>query len=190
MNRNYLWTGIVLVLTTAGLCLAPSTADAQRRYQGNRGDRIETRAYPYWGGYGYNRGYYNPRYYTYGYPWYYYYGPTYVPRYTYVPPATGYDSEVTTSVPIATTPVQAVTTAHFIVHVPASDAQVWIDGRLTTQTGTERHFQTPPLDLGATFSYVVRAQWLTDGVPHEQTRMVSFQAGDTTTVDFTGAAAE
>ena len=37
------------------------------------------------------------------------------------------------------------------------DAELWFDGNKTQQTGATRNFQSPPLDGGKTYHYVVRA---------------------------------
>jgi uncharacterized protein (TIGR03000 family) len=68
--------------------------------------------------------------------------------------------------------------------VPA-DAQVFFDGHLTTQTGTERVYVTPPLERGSTFNYSIRARWTENGRPVEQTRRVPITAGARVRVDFT-----
>jgi uncharacterized protein (TIGR03000 family) len=198
MNKNWLWTSVVLVLASAGFWLTPSTAHAQRW----RGDGWGWRGsgYPYYGGYGYRYGYYPgysyyPRYSSgFYYPSYSYsyYSPTYTyPSYyydaspTYVPPApstTVYQSPLPAP--------QEGTTAQIAVHVPAPDAIVWIAGKRMTQSGTDRTFATPTLTAGRTYSYEIRAQWTTaSGQLANQTRTVSFQPGQTVTVDFTTAAA-
>jgi uncharacterized protein (TIGR03000 family) len=66
--------------------------------------------------------------------------------------------------------------AHLNVQVPAN-AQVWIEGVKTTQTGTSRQFQSPPLTPGTNYSYEVRAHWMANGQPVDRTRNVSVHAG-------------
>ena len=70
------------------------------------------------------------------------------------------------------------------VIVPA-DAEVFLDGDPTTETGTERRFITPPLTVGARYSYTIRARWQQDGRPVEHTRKVPVTGGANATVDFT-----
>ena len=70
------------------------------------------------------------------------------------------------------------------VIVPA-DADVFIDGAPMTQTGTERIFNSPPLEKGYRYSYTIRARWTEDGSPVEQTRTVSVTPGKGVRVDFT-----
>ena len=55
----------------------------------------------------------------------------------------------------------------------------------TTVSGTERNFNSPPLDKGYDYSYTIRARWTQDGAPVEQTRKVAFKAGSQIRVDFT-----
>jgi uncharacterized protein (TIGR03000 family) len=82
--------------------------------------------------------------------------------------------------PAASSPDAAMIT----VEVPDSNAQVWFDGDRTNQTGTVRTFESPRLDRGAEYSYKVRVRWEHDGKPVDQTRTVSFHAGDHKVVDF------
>jgi uncharacterized protein (TIGR03000 family) len=80
-------------------------------------------------------------------------------------------------------PVPPEQTAQITIVVPA-DADVFVDGAATTQTGTQRVFVTPQLEPG-TYSYTIRAVWTEDGRSVEKTRKVSFQAGSQVRVDFT-----
>jgi uncharacterized protein (TIGR03000 family) len=73
--------------------------------------------------------------------------------------------------------------AHVRVLAPA-DAQVWIGGVETSQTGTDRVFTSPALEPGKSYTYEVKARWMESGRPVEQTRRVKVQANQTTTVDF------
>jgi uncharacterized protein (TIGR03000 family) len=75
-------------------------------------------------------------------------------------------------------------TAHIVVRMPA-DAKLWFENDLTTQTGTERHFDSPPLTPGKEFSYNVRAQWREGNQDVTRSREVLVHAGDRVTVDFT-----
>jgi uncharacterized protein (TIGR03000 family) len=72
------------------------------------------------------------------------------------------------------------------VRVPA-DAEVWFDGKKTSQTGTVRHFQSPPLKAGERYGYEVRASWKRVGQETEKIRHLSVRAGDRVTVDFSPA---
>jgi len=68
--------------------------------------------------------------------------------------------------------------------VPA-DAQVWFDGEPTKQTGELRHFVSPPLPPGRTYTYAVRVRWTKDGKPVEEERRIRVQAGASSRFDFT-----
>lgn len=70
------------------------------------------------------------------------------------------------------------------VIVPASDAQIWLNGTLMSTQGIERNFSSPPLDAGVNYTYSVKAQWSVDGKPVEQLRDVTVRAGQRSTVDF------
>jgi len=70
-----------------------------------------------------------------------------------------------------------------VVRLP-KDAVLKIGGRLMTQTGEERTFQTPDLAVGKRYSYEVEAFWQEKGKDVRQVRTVRFKAGDTVTVSF------
>jgi len=145
------------------------------------------------GGYGYRGGY--------GYGGYSsgyggsYYAPstTYVPSTTYIEPSATYvdpgypqvagaaaDSS-RDSLYYAPEPVD--NTARLRILVPA-DAKVWVGGQETGQHGQEREFGSPPLTPGKSYTYEVKARWMQNGEPVEQTRKVKVMANRTTTVDF------
>jgi uncharacterized protein (TIGR03000 family) len=127
--------------------------------------------YP-WYGYGWGwPGYYSSGYYPYAYDSGYYA----YPSTTYVPtPAADYSSYYYS--PANAVAQTSERTAHLNVQVTAN-AQVWIEGVKTTQTGTSRQFQSPPLTPGTNYSYEVRAQWMTNGQPVDRTKNVSVHAG-------------
>ncbi len=70
------------------------------------------------------------------------------------------------------------------VLVPAN-AEIWLEGRPTKQTGTSRLYQTPPLMRGEEYDYEVRARWLVADRAVDATRHVKVRAGAKTEVDFT-----
>jgi uncharacterized protein (TIGR03000 family) len=151
-------------------------------YGGNRG------YYP--GGYG---GYYGNSYYpnTYGWsggnyryssPYNYsqpYYGTPYYssPNYYYQ------DSAVVPAESSRQSFYPEAKNANVTVIVPHADAEVWFNSQATTQRGTQRYFQTPPLEFG-NYTYTVRARWMDNGQPVEQQRQVQVQGGQDVTVDF------
>jgi uncharacterized protein (TIGR03000 family) len=85
-----------------------------------------------------------------------------------------------TSPPVA----QGEAPAKVTVMVPV-DAEVYFDGSPTTETGSERVFETPPLQPGTKYAYHIRAAWNAGGDTTSQTRKVEVQAGAKVTIDFT-----
>jgi uncharacterized protein (TIGR03000 family) len=72
------------------------------------------------------------------------------------------------------------------VKVPAG-AEVWFDKEKTTQTGTDRVFQSAPLTPGKTHVCSVRAKWNEGGQAVEQFRVVGVRAGETAKLTFSSA---
>ncbi len=73
--------------------------------------------------------------------------------------------------------------AQFTVQVPA-DAELYLEGIKTKQTGTNRVFVSPPLSPGRQYVYEVRARWTENGQPVEQTRSLVVIAGQRLAVRF------
>jgi uncharacterized protein (TIGR03000 family) len=73
--------------------------------------------------------------------------------------------------------------AYVVVNCPAG-AQVWMEGRLSEQTGTTRTFVSPPLPPSQKYIYVVRARWQDGSGRREQAQQVVVQAGNHATVTF------
>jgi uncharacterized protein (TIGR03000 family) len=67
------------------------------------------------------------------------------------------------------------------VSLPA-DAELWLNGKRMTRTGTEREFITPKLQEGETYAYQIKARWTQDGRPQEETIDVKVRANKTTNV--------
>ena len=75
-------------------------------------------------------------------------------------------------------------TASLHVRLPA-DAELFCDNIKLTLTGNERNFLSPPLPLGRTFPYEIRARWMgPDGKAVEQVRSIQVEAGHDTWIDF------
>lgn len=111
---------------------------------------------PYYSGYNYGGYYdYTPAYYNYDARYY---------AYPQTPPIT--DSDVILD-----------------VRVPSA-AQVWVNGELTTQTGSERHYTTNDLTPGRTYTYSIKARWMADGKPVEYERKVKVRGGEERLVNF------
>ncbi len=123
-----------------------------------------------YGGYGYGLGGYYPGY-DYGYTGPVYIDPTIDSRQSgYYSPPRDNSAAIHLSVP--------------------SGAKVWVDDSPTKQSGQERNFVTPPLKTGKTFSYQIKAQWMENGTPVEQTRTVKVRANETSNVDFLSRSAD
>jgi uncharacterized protein (TIGR03000 family) len=74
--------------------------------------------------------------------------------------------------------------ARIEVTVPAN-AEVWLDGHLTQQTGAARSFITPPIPPGKSFSYDLRVRWTTAaGIVVDVTRPIQVRAARQTMVGF------
>jgi uncharacterized protein (TIGR03000 family) len=100
---------------------------------------------------------------------------------TYVYPVQGY---------VSTQQAPAANTASIRVTVPAG-ARVWFNDEKTTQTGSERLFESPPLSPGAHYSYHIKAQWRDqDGEEVIQTQRAVVSAGANVSVDFRPLAGE
>jgi uncharacterized protein (TIGR03000 family) len=67
------------------------------------------------------------------------------------------------------------------VSVPA-DAELWLNGKHMTRTGTERDFISPQLEEDESYAYKIKARWTQDGQPQEETVEVKVRANKTTNV--------
>jgi uncharacterized protein (TIGR03000 family) len=63
------------------------------------------------------------------------------------------------------------------IRVP-ENAQIWIDGQKTSQTGAFREFVTPSLEPGQKFAYHIKAVWTEKGQEVVRNRQISFYGGD------------
>jgi uncharacterized protein (TIGR03000 family) len=125
-----------------------------------------------------------------------YYGTSYAPGYTYSPTTlypsqmvasttgtTGYLGGMTNTQSFYPPNVQDNRTAMVNVQVPP-DAEIWFEGEKTSQTGASRLFRSPPLETGQNYSYDVKARWMENGKPIEQTRTARVRAGEMAQVNF------
>jgi uncharacterized protein (TIGR03000 family) len=69
------------------------------------------------------------------------------------------------------------------VSVP-DNAEVWLEGAATKQTGVSRQFVSPPLKTGHDYHYEIKARWKQDGRDVEETREVNVHAGERLSVTF------
>jgi len=133
--------------------------------------------YPYYGLGGGYYPYYND---SYSYPYYSDYGYNYAPDYSYSAPS--YSSAPLGDVNTTTTAPAPQSTINdnavlIGVRVP-ENAEVWIDGQKTSQTGSFREFTTPPLESGQKFIYDIKARWTENGKEVVRDRQLNFYAGD------------
>ena len=73
--------------------------------------------------------------------------------------------------------------AYIKVQLPA-EARLYIDDVLCTLTGATRSFESPELEGGKLYYYIVRAELMRDGHTISATKQVFIRPGATTTVDF------
>jgi uncharacterized protein (TIGR03000 family) len=69
------------------------------------------------------------------------------------------------------------------VQAPA-DAEIWLDGVKTNQTGPARRFESPALQPGGVYTYEVKACWTEQGRNVEQSQIILVHAGDEVRVNF------
>jgi uncharacterized protein (TIGR03000 family) len=193
----------MLILSLAGLTVLAGASDAfaQRRgYSGGRGGAsINVGRSGYNAPYRYYGGGASPyRYYGGGLgysPFYlglglgiaqsaYYATPNYYAAPTYVVPM----AQVRDSFYAA--PVAVQQSVNIAVLVPAADAQVWFENRLTAQNGMERLFHSPPLDPSHSYTYTIKARWMENGQAVIRERQVNVQSGQNVTVNFRESARE
>jgi uncharacterized protein (TIGR03000 family) len=72
--------------------------------------------------------------------------------------------------------------AYLRVRLPAG-AELLVDGTRTKQTGSERIFQTPPLELGKRYVYNLKAIWKEDGKEVVREKVARVRAGQETAID-------
>jgi uncharacterized protein (TIGR03000 family) len=99
----------------------------------------------------------------------------------YVTPA--YVARAPVYVQAAAIPAREVP-AYLDVLTPA-DAEVFIGGQKTVQTGPRRLFYSPPLTPDRAFAYEIQAKWLENGREVTLSRTVRVHAGERVMVDLT-----
>jgi uncharacterized protein (TIGR03000 family) len=95
--------------------------------------------------------------------------------------------ESVSGAPVGTVPAPARTGGGCItlsVRVPQPAAEVFVDGTKTVQTGTDRIFESPPLEAGKPFKYTVTARWVERGQVVEMSKEVTGTPGEVVRVDF------
>lgn len=84
----------------------------------------------------------------------------------------------------AAAPVQSGGSLVLSVRVPQPAAEVSVDGVMMTQTGTDRLFESPPLEAGQTYQYEVTARWIEGGAMREAKKIATGKAGEVVRVEF------
>lgn len=74
---------------------------------------------------------------------------------------------------------------HLSVKVPQPAAEVFVDGVKTTQTGTDRIYESPPLEAGKEYAYEIVARWVERGATVERKKTVTGKPGEVIRVDLT-----
>jgi uncharacterized protein (TIGR03000 family) len=74
--------------------------------------------------------------------------------------------------------------ANINVTLPDPSARLWIENQQMSVDGTQRSFQSPPLDPGRAYTYTVRAAWLENGREVSDTKTLNIQAGQTVAANF------
>jgi uncharacterized protein (TIGR03000 family) len=80
---------------------------------------------------------------------------------------------------------QPVSYMTLLVKVPQAGAELYVDGRKTNQTGTERIFSSPELEPGKEFQYEVTVRWVERGVVYEKKKLIVGSSGEVIPLDFT-----
>jgi uncharacterized protein (TIGR03000 family) len=85
----------------------------------------------------------------------------------------------------ATPPAQSGGCLVLSVKVPQPAAEVYVDGVRMNQTGTDRLYESPPLEAGQTYQYELMARWIEGGATLERKKAVTGKPGEVVRVDFT-----
>jgi uncharacterized protein (TIGR03000 family) len=70
------------------------------------------------------------------------------------------------------------------VRVPQPAAEIFVDGVKMTQTGTDRLYESPPLEAGKEYQYELTARWIEGGATIERKKVVTGKPGEVVRVDF------
>jgi len=98
----------------------------------------------------------------------------------------------TTAEPVTTTAAGSTDTstlnATLDISLPAQ-AELYVQGKKTSQTGSKRHFTTPPLDQEQRYQYRIKATWSEDGQDRVVERTVILTPGVHTRLSILGSTA-
>jgi uncharacterized protein (TIGR03000 family) len=114
----------------------------------------------------------------------------------YAPPVSAVATQAGAKPPIrgrwpvrAESPEQTDTAVQLKFRVPEG-AQVWLGGVQTQQTGSLRHYVTPPLTPGQEYTYEARVTWKEQGKEMVQLQTFRLHAGDHVSASFPVAVAQ
>jgi uncharacterized protein (TIGR03000 family) len=79
------------------------------------------------------------------------------------------------------------TAAAFTLRLPDANAEVWFENQKTQQKGILREYVSGSLDPKSSYTFHLKARWMENGRPVEQTRNIDARAGQRLTVDFTSS---
>lgn len=108
------------------------------------------------------------------------YGGTYIDQ----APSGTYQEVPSDTAPAPTEAASHTSAGLLRVEVPA-DAKVYINGKLTTSTGTERQYVSYGLESGRNYSYEVRVEYTQDGKAVSETKQIALTAGSNELLAFT-----
>jgi uncharacterized protein (TIGR03000 family) len=74
--------------------------------------------------------------------------------------------------------------AKITIHGMPAEAEIFFDGKPTTQRGSQRDYFTPPLEVGKIYEYEIVARWQEKGQEVKRSRQVTLTGGDAVRVDF------
>jgi len=182
MLSHLRWTiGVALLLASSTLALAQVYGPASATPFPGSAQAATSQIYHYFNGVPYYQGFYYPG------PAGSYPGPLDfrteagfdIPRLIVISPRVPEDTTV--SAPEATVTTQSLPaapqTATLDVRLPAG-AVLYIQGKKTSQTGSERHFVTPALEAGQKYRYTLKAAWSENGRAKEVGRHVFLRGGE------------
>jgi uncharacterized protein (TIGR03000 family) len=180
MLSHLRWTiGVALLLASSTLAQAQVYGPASATPFPGSAQAATSQIYHYFNGVPYYQGFYYPG------PAGSYPGPLDfrteagfdIPRLIVISPRAPEDTTV--SAPEATvTPLSlAAQTATLDVRLPAG-AVLYIQGKKTKQTGSERHFVTPALEAGQKYRYTLKAEWSENGHTKAVERHVFLRGGE------------
>ncbi len=86
------------------------------------------------------------------------------------------------------TDASASSSTSITLRVP-ENAEVWIQGKKMDEKGTERRFNLPSLDTGATYDYDIRVTWTDNGQKKSDTTRLNVRAGDQQSISYIAALA-